>query len=78
VLPGSGDASIEGAFRLATERGGSVLILSLGYPQTPRQELAVRQAMERAWETGVRMEAVLLLRRREIRRYLVAGDDLLE
>ncbi len=78
VLHGSGDTSIERAFRVAAERGGSVLILSLGYPQTPSQQVAVRRATELAWETGVRVDAVLLMRRREIKRYLVAGDDLLE
>jgi hypothetical protein len=77
VLEADGSGNVAEAVELAASRHGQVLVLGIGFPQTDAQDAAIRIGIERAWDLGVRLEAVLVPSRREIPSYLHSGDALL-
>jgi hypothetical protein len=76
VLEADGVGRVDEAVELAASRGGRVLVLGVGFPQTDAQDAAIRLGIERAWDIGVHLEAVLVASRREVSSYLLPGDAL--
>jgi hypothetical protein len=77
VLQADAGSDVVGAVELAAQRGGRVLVLGVGYPQTDAQDAAIRAGIERAWDLNVHLEAVLVAGRREVPSFLLPGDALL-
>jgi hypothetical protein len=66
---------LEEAFGSAAASRTSVILVSVGYPQSERQAASVERCIEAAWERSVPMHAVLVPTRRAMKRVLSPSDS---